>query len=435
MDGLMKSRNSSARFRGQGQGRGRGRGRGWDQGRAGIFGGRGAGILRQGLLRVNSRPSSYKIAKASLKSLIYFERVEIQNMVKGILSLEPAVESVDNLSFNRAKGLIWRHDLFEDSMVAAGLGVETGTKLYISNLDFGVSNEDIKGSAEVVYARRSDAIAAVKRYNNVQLDGKPMKIEIIGNNLGLPVTPRVNVVGGAAGRGKRTVVMTKVFAPTSFVGEYDAIPNKQEFVSERDRLGALKSGGTVAILRDITEKALKHYTRILVLDMKGVIQISKTVSVASIKLSHLENRAFLCNMAKEKEKRSNMLLKHPLVRQCGIWPEFGQGAPSSSFNQVAGLKRDGFQRGRGQGRGRGLFGGRRVVLGSRSGSRGGVRGRRRKLPVEKSAEQLDKELEKFRQKKNKTGYFIVFLLLGLRMKWKIGVSFRVQVHWSGLVSF
>ncbi|URD85901.1 RNA recognition motif containing protein [Musa troglodytarum] len=128
--------------------------------------------------------------------------------------------------------MIWRHDLFDDSMVAAGIsGIETGTKLYISNLDYGVSNEDIRelfsevgdlkryavhydrnghpsGSAEVVYTRRSDAMAALKRYNNVQLDGKPMKIEVIGTNLGLPVTPRVNVVGGPNGRGKRTVVMT-----------------------------------------------------------------------------------------------------------------------------------------------------------------------------------------------------------------------------------
>lgn len=53
-------------------------------------------------------------------------------------------------------------------------------------------------------------MAALKRYNNVQLDGKPMKIEVIGTNLGLPVTPRVNVLGGPNGRGKRTVVMTYV---------------------------------------------------------------------------------------------------------------------------------------------------------------------------------------------------------------------------------
>lgn len=55
--------------------------------------------------------------------------------------------------------------------------------------------------------RRSDALAAFKRYNNVQLDGKPMKIEEIGPNIGLPVTPRVNIVDVINGRGRRTVVM------------------------------------------------------------------------------------------------------------------------------------------------------------------------------------------------------------------------------------
>ncbi|KAL5204806.1 hypothetical protein ABZP36_009677 [Zizania latifolia] len=43
-----------------------------------------------------------------------------------------------------------------------------------------------KGTAEVVFSRRSDALAAVKRYNNVQLDGKPMKIEVIGTNIEAP---------------------------------------------------------------------------------------------------------------------------------------------------------------------------------------------------------------------------------------------------------
>ena len=48
-------------------------------------------------------------------------------------------------SFNKAKDFVWRHDLFEDSMVAAGLsGIESGTKLYISNLHYGVTREDIQ---------------------------------------------------------------------------------------------------------------------------------------------------------------------------------------------------------------------------------------------------------------------------------------------------
>ncbi|KAF2300420.1 hypothetical protein GH714_013115 [Hevea brasiliensis] len=46
-----------------------------------------------------------------------------------------------------------------------------------------------KGTADVVFSRRADASAAVKRYNNVQLDGKPMKIEIVGTNIATPGVP------------------------------------------------------------------------------------------------------------------------------------------------------------------------------------------------------------------------------------------------------
>ncbi|CAN1160821.1 THO complex subunit 4C [Linum perenne] len=67
-----------------------------------------------------------------------------------------------------------------------------------------------KGSAEVVYMRRSDAFSALKKYNNVLLDGKPMKIEIVGANTdAVPISARVNVTG-VNGRPKRTVVMTYV---------------------------------------------------------------------------------------------------------------------------------------------------------------------------------------------------------------------------------
>ncbi|XP_028953185.1 THO complex subunit 4D-like [Malus domestica] len=159
--------------------------------------GRMTGGVRRGPLTVNARPSSYTIAKST----------------------------------RRTKRFPWQPDLFEDSLRAAGIsGIEIGTKLYVSNLDYGVTNEDIRelfseigelkryavhfdkngrpsGSAEVVYTRRSDAFAALKRYNNVLLDGKPMKIEIVGANAGMPISARVNVTG-MHGRKKRTVVMT-----------------------------------------------------------------------------------------------------------------------------------------------------------------------------------------------------------------------------------
>ncbi|XP_077214401.1 THO complex subunit 4A-like [Tasmannia lanceolata] len=115
----------------------------------------------------------------------------------------------------QAPEAVWQHDMFSDPVpslmapASRASAIETGTKLFISNLDYGVSNEDIKelfsevgdlkrcsihydrsgrskGMAEVVFSRRPDAMAAVKRYNNVQLDGKPMKIEIVGTNV---VTP------------------------------------------------------------------------------------------------------------------------------------------------------------------------------------------------------------------------------------------------------
>ncbi|XP_019263030.1 PREDICTED: THO complex subunit 4A-like [Nicotiana attenuata] len=131
----------------------------------------------------------------------------------------------------KAPEAAWNHDMFAAADQAFPFGqagggqaassISTGTKLYISNLDYGVSNEDIKelfseagdlkryaihydrsgrskGTAEVVFSRRQDALAAVKRYNNVQLDGKPMKIEIVGANIATPAAPAFN---GAFGFG------------------------------------------------------------------------------------------------------------------------------------------------------------------------------------------------------------------------------------------
>ncbi|XP_066338907.1 THO complex subunit 4A-like isoform X1 [Miscanthus floridulus] len=120
---------------------------------------------------------------------------------RATFSFKPLVRPMDYAGYRAAQP--------RPPMVSA---LDEPTKLYISNLDYGVSNDDIKelfsddgdikrysinydrsgrskGTAEVVFSRRSDALAAIKRYNNVQLDGKPMKIEIIGTNIEAPPPP------------------------------------------------------------------------------------------------------------------------------------------------------------------------------------------------------------------------------------------------------
>ncbi|XP_058194289.1 uncharacterized protein LOC131311005 isoform X2 [Rhododendron vialii] len=87
-------------------------------------------------------------------------------------------------------------------LAIGGVKADSGTKLYLSNLDYGVSVEDIefpfsrngelqqysihydwkgrsKGTGEVVFARQSDALAAIDRYDNRRLHRKRMKIELV----------------------------------------------------------------------------------------------------------------------------------------------------------------------------------------------------------------------------------------------------------------
>ncbi|KAK9061202.1 hypothetical protein SSX86_018382 [Deinandra increscens subsp. villosa] len=117
----------------------------------------------------------------------------------------------NRFSTARMKPYFVPQDFHVQNMVVGGENKsEAGTKLYISNLHYEVTNEDIKvlfsdvgelkrysihydrsgrskGTAEVVYMLQSDAVAAMKRYNNVQLDGKPMKLELVGVNIVTPI--------------------------------------------------------------------------------------------------------------------------------------------------------------------------------------------------------------------------------------------------------
>ncbi|XP_064478855.1 THO complex subunit 4-A-like [Ornithodoros turicata] len=236
LDDIIKQNRSSFRV-----GRGRGGGRGGARGR-GTFAGRGStrGFSSGGAIRARTN--------------------------RGRVRTQP---------YTRPKELPdrWQHDMYTETGVVrrsvAGGGAAAVAKLLVSNLDYGVSDADIKelfaefgplrkaavhydrsgrshGTADVVFERRADAARALKQYNGVPLDGRPMKIELVsGSGLasspsaasrlgygaggGQPVGQRGRTGMRGRGRGRGRGGMTrKVPTAEELDAELDAYVNKME---------------------------------------------------------------------------------------------------------------------------------------------------------------------------------------------------------------
>lgn len=181
----------------------------------------------------------------------------------------------------------WKHDLFEaepstEKYYEPIAGITTGTKVLITNLDYGVSDADIKelfsevgdvkwssvcydrsgrseGSAEVLYSRRADAEIAVKRYHGVLLDGKAMHVQIKGTNLPVPLPPGGVLYGAPMPRGQERRVPGMMFQATRAITQPNQVFRPGIFHASAGAGKAVGKGEQEKKLRSELDADLERY--------------------------------------------------------------------------------------------------------------------------------------------------------------------------------
>eukprot|EP00043_Microstomoeca_roanoka_P000376 m.27574 g.27574 ORF g.27574 m.27574 type:complete len:251 (-) comp10274_c0_seq1:219-971(-) len=225
------SSRKSTRGRGRG-GRGRGRGRstatspssrGASQ-RGGARGsGRGAatGVPRAQVPRQNTNPATRRPAPIARGAL---RRTTIRSPGAARTTQGSRLpERWQHDMYNQGKSGDLRETLVAPSLTTTGTlakqlgpsGLSTGTKMLVTNLESNVTKEDMEelfgtcgplkrvemtevGVATIVFQRRTDALKAQQKYNQVKLDGRPMYLQVEDQPVAkAAVTPSSTRVGGA----------------------------------------------------------------------------------------------------------------------------------------------------------------------------------------------------------------------------------------------
>lgn len=165
-----------------------------------------------------------------------------------------------------------------DMQSRLGPKVASGTAVIFSNMNFNITQTDIRelcatigpigprifmknnsGSADVMFDQKYDAIQAVKRFNNLTLDGRPMKVVLkeSQSNQGQAGAPALNQSRNAGRMGGRELFGTRTTrntAPATFSVNMGGLPKQAKKVQKEKQVKEVK----VKVVREKKEKVVRE---------------------------------------------------------------------------------------------------------------------------------------------------------------------------------